>query len=253
MDTRFWGPSGWRLLHCATFLYTPERHDDYQAFFETIPYILPCKYCRASLTEHYEQDPMNLTSRATLSHWFYRIHNRVNDALRSKHLHTCATNPPFSQVKSQYYTWLNKGPLSRLSTFWDFLFSVAYNHPKGVERTTKPIEGCPAYAMNCASPTTRNRWNTLSTEDRLQWYTRFWDTLPAVLGPDLEADWRSAHQRRDLSTRRSTLAWLWRQRCAIDNEFHDPYQSVCRYVASYSSDCGSSSGRRKTCRRRKRV
>jgi len=252
MDTRFWGPSGWRLLHSATFLYTPDRRDDYRSFFETIPYILPCKYCRASLTDLYEQDPLEaaLQSRATLAHWLYRIHNRVNDKLRRQCLRACAKNPPFSHVKIQYHTWLNQGALSRLSTFWDFLFSVAYNHPKETARTTKPIEGYPDHALDCPEPHVRNRWNTLSAKDRMSWYTQFWNTLPVVLGPDLEEAWKSAKTHQDILSRRSTLAWLWRQRCAIDNEFHDPYQTVCQYVASYSSDCGTK-GRRKTCRRKR--
>jgi hypothetical protein len=43
MDTRFWGPSGWRLLHLITYTYDPitQRHA-MRKFLEALPYILPC-------------------------------------------------------------------------------------------------------------------------------------------------------------------------------------------------------------------
>ena len=88
MDTRFWGPSGWKLLHLITFdyKYSPENAVTYAQFFETIPYILPCKFCRASLTDYYREHPFktqdSLTKNLDLKRWLYNIHNCVND----KHL-----------------------------------------------------------------------------------------------------------------------------------------------------------------------
>jgi hypothetical protein len=41
MDTRFWGPSGWQLLHMVTFtrgLLSPKTR-----FFGVIQDVLPCK------------------------------------------------------------------------------------------------------------------------------------------------------------------------------------------------------------------
>jgi len=86
----------------------------------------------------------------------------------------------------------------------------------------------------------------------MEWYAQFWDLLPVALGPELEPLWSAAldKTRPDLSCRKSVVAWLWRQRCAMDPEFKDPYTSVCKTIASYSSDCGAKK-KAKTCRKRK--
>ena len=105
MDTRFWGPSGWKLLHliCEDYQYSAENAVRYAEFFETIPYILPCKFCRASLTDYYRLHPYQLANShmsptLDLSKWIYTIHNCVNDKLRKQGF--CKKrNPSFSEVK----------------------------------------------------------------------------------------------------------------------------------------------------------
>ena len=252
MDTRFWGPSGWKLLHHATFVYDTDLKTDYAAFFDTIPYILPCKYCRTSLTDYYEQHPLKaaLKNQEDLVKWLYIIHNCVNNKLRGQHLNP-HRNPTLKQVITQYNTWFSEAkPLHRLSTFWDFLFSVAYNHPKEASRKSKPLPDCPPEAHTCADPCIRNKWNTLDPKTRQQWYEQFWTTLPSALGPEIGELWQKAlaATRKDVSCRKSCVAWLWRQRCALDPDFKDPYSSVCRAIQAYSSDCGTRKGS-KTCRR----
>jgi len=254
MDTRFWGPSGWKLLHVATFFYEPALKHQYDAFLETIPYILPCKFCRTSLTDFYEEHPFKpaLDSKESLIKWMYIIHNCVNNKLRSQNLNR-NTNPTLKQVVTQYNTWLAEArPLHRLSTFWDFLFAVAYNHPKEASKKSKPLPECPPQAYTCSDPCIRNKWNTLDPKTRLQWYEQFWDCLPSVLGPELGPLWSEALEktRKDVSCRKSCVAWLWRQRCALDPDFKDPYSSVCKAIASYSSDCGTRK-KGKTCRRKR--
>jgi len=129
MDTRFWGPAGWKLLHHATF--TCKDKEACVAFFETIPYILPCKYCRTSLTDFYKEHPIN---ESNLVKWMYLIHNCVNNKLKAQNLNP-KSNPTLNQVVTMYHTWISESrPLHRLSTFWDFLFAVAYNHPKEASR-----------------------------------------------------------------------------------------------------------------------
>lgn len=255
MDTRFWGPSGWKLLHVATFLYTPKDRQVYHDFFETIPYILPCKYCRHSLSDYYEKYPLKeaLDSQESLVKWLYQIHNCVNDKLRDQGL-TVQTNPSLAKVIEMYHTWINDSTVEqRLSTFWDFLFAVGYNHPKESTKSSKPMENCPPEANRCSDPCVRNKWNTMSSSQRTKWYKQFWDTFPAILGLPLSEMVLGAAKRtkRDLSCRRSTVAWLWRLRCTLDVDFKDPYTSVCNRIASFSSDCGAAKGRRKTCRKRK--
>ena len=56
MDTKFWGPPGWRLLHLITFAYSPKQKESVKRLFETIAYVLPCKFCRASFQEYIDED-----------------------------------------------------------------------------------------------------------------------------------------------------------------------------------------------------
>ena len=63
MDTKVWGPSGWLLLHSIANNYGKENNgipthiekDNYGIFFNTLQYVLPCKYCRQSLKIFYEE------------------------------------------------------------------------------------------------------------------------------------------------------------------------------------------------------
>ena len=56
MDTKFWGPSGWELLHLITFEkgYLSKKKE----LFSTLPFILPCKYCRESALKFMNEDPL---------------------------------------------------------------------------------------------------------------------------------------------------------------------------------------------------
>lgn len=254
MDTRFWGPPGWRLLHLLTFQYNPTTQKSaMRRFLETLPYILPCKYCRASLTDYYRELPITnavLESQDSLSKWLYAIHNKVNDKLRSQGL-TTTPNPTYASVERYYKTWIDDGGLP-IHAGWDFLFAIAYNHPKEASRHTSPMPECPPRAKTCKSIRIRNKWNTLPFRPRLHWYKRFWETLPAVLSrPDAEA-WKAACAEVGctLTNRKSTLAWLWRLRCVLDAGFQDPYQVVCQRIAAFSSGCGKA---RKgvTCRKKR--
>ena len=50
MDTRFWGPDGWLLLHSIAQNYpsNPTKEDKYtyKHFFNSLKHVLPCIYCR---------------------------------------------------------------------------------------------------------------------------------------------------------------------------------------------------------------
>ena len=105
MDTRFWGPSGWKMLHLITFDYQFETNAiAYAKFFESLPYILPCKFCRASLTDYYRQYPFlnsnktNMNPDLDLKKWMYNIHNCVNDKLREQGLNP-NQNPKYKDIK----------------------------------------------------------------------------------------------------------------------------------------------------------
>lgn len=96
MNTKFWGPPGWKFLHTITFNY-PEKIDPtnedhiqkkfyYKQLFENFQYTLPCKWCRSSYSKFLSEDPIeqNLETRKALTYWFYRIHNKVNAKLRKQ-------------------------------------------------------------------------------------------------------------------------------------------------------------------------
>jgi len=87
---KIWGPPMWESLHCVTFAYPtqPTAFDkqNYRKFFEAIGNILPCCYCSKSYSEFIQSDDTVLTddvfvNRHNLTHWLYRLHNRVNKKL----------------------------------------------------------------------------------------------------------------------------------------------------------------------------
>jgi len=255
MDTRFWGPSGWKLLHLITFDYEPKNEHTYALFFETLPYILPCKFCRASLTDYYREHPFqengHILPNLDVKKWMYQIHNCVNQKLRKQGLNP-SPDPSFTKVKQFYESWKQCSWNQQLSTFWDFLFAIAYNHPKETTAHSKPMPDCPPDIHQCKDKCEKNKWNVLDVKDRTYWFVRFWSLLPAVLPVNIQQKWKEVEIRNPpkLSCRRSILAWLWRMRCELDSDFKDPYTSVCKRIASYSSDCGKTK-RAITCRKRR--
>ena len=259
MDTRFWGPSGWKLLHLISFDYTysTEHAIIYANFFETIPYILPCKFCRTSLTDYYREHPfqiekMGMIPTLNVKKWMYIIHNCVNHKLRSQGIYP-HTNPSFAYVTKLYTQLLKCSWEQQLPQLWDFLFAVGYHHPKETSRHSLPMPNCPKEVYQCKKHCERNKWNVLPMKWRMYWFRRFWNFLPAVLPQSLAIQWEKAEKQHPptLTCRKSTMNWLWKMRCAMDNAFTDPYTSVCKRIAGYSSDCGSKRNAI-TCRRLRR-
>ena len=203
MDTRFWGPSGWKLLHLITFdyKYSSTNAITYAQFFETLPYILPCKFCRASLTDYYRQYPfktnlnLDLDPTLDLKKWLYNIHNCVNDKLRKQGLNP-SDDPQFSDVKKYYEKWLKCDWQQHLTTFWDFLFAVGYNHPKETTAHSKPMPDCPVDVYKCTDKCEKNKWNVLGLRDRLYWFKRFWLFLPVVLPGEIAKRWKELENHR---------------------------------------------------------
>lgn len=250
MDTRYWGPSGWKLLHLIAFdyEYSAASAITYANFFETIPYILPCKFCRSSLTDYYKLHPYTPSSlsngymdpKLDLKRWMYTIHNCVNNKLRKQGIPT-GSNPPYTQVIKRFESMRQMPWEAQLAACWDFLFSVAYHYPKYIK--IEPMPGSPEY---CDTECEKNKWNVLPVKERMNWFQRFWMLLPDVLPSEMGQRWRNARISPDLRSRATTLAWLWKMRCALDPHFKDPYTAICKHVKSYSSDCKH----RHTCRKK---
>lgn len=244
MDTRFWGPGAWKLLHTITY-HSEAPLEDIREFLSILPYVLPCKFCRASLTDYYEKEPLTFTNRRELQHWMYRVHNHVNGKLRKQGFVTIR-NPTYDAVEKMY-----SGACAECSAFpaWDFLYSIAYNHPLKVKST--PMPGAPA-ADVAANAAEANRWNILSPRARLTYWCKFWDILPRILPAEWKDAWVSATAGSpcELEGRRDSVAWIWNIRCKFDTTRRDPYREVCSRLVSHSSGC-SKSRRARTCRKKR--
>ena len=206
MDTRFWGPSAWRLLHLIAF--SEHRNPDVFIFLEELPHILPCRFCRSSLTEFYKHRPVD---RNDLAHWMYEIHNDVNNKLRKQgHLHK--PNPPFSEVK-KYYTELLESADGHVLGF-DFFKSVAFVTSKLDPRHLK----------------------------------RWWKSIPKALPfPEWREQWSSAATEGPVPVtkgRTAVLAWLYKI-CKQMSLETGKFKDYCKEARTFSSTCPKGKG---TCR-----
>jgi len=246
MDTRYWGPSGWRLLHLIAA--SPYANSNRQ-FWEMLPYVLPCKFCRSSLTIYYASYPIP-TKLSEFPKWLYIIHNCVNDKLRDQG-QDVPQNPPMKSILEYYSNYYKQGCTKTLFPGWEFLFSIADNHPSG--SPSKPMPDTPDGFI----PTTleeKNRYNLLTTEERIECLRIFWSTLPSILPfEEWRTSWRSytGPLTKAIQHRKSAMSWLWTIRCGLESDLEQlgetNFYGLCKEVAAYRSGC-STSKRAKTCR-----
>jgi len=254
MDTRFWGPSGWRLLHLISFAAPTLNKQHFRTFFETLPYVLPCKFCRASLTEYYASDPIP-TNPKDAPEWLYRIHNRVNGKLREQKLIT-GKDPTWHNVKQRYEKWMRQSCTQQTMIGWDFLYSVAYTTPcKDV--TSTPIPGAPPHP---ATPELKNRWNTMTIAERIPKLKLWWGALPYVLPfPVWQKAWQKAvpHVPQLTCGRKTVTEWLYKAEKTMCQELkenipHDSFDGLCNELNTFASGCGKIKTHKvKTCRAKK--
>ena len=124
IDTRFFGPSGWQLIHYIAF-----NSSHPQEFLLGIKDILPCKFCRESTAQFINELPMMKNT----GRWSYELHNKVNNKLRTQCKNNPTVidpgdNPTFEDIKHKYETMQLSEILGR-----DFLFSIAANYPNDPE------------------------------------------------------------------------------------------------------------------------
>ena len=126
MDTRFWGPSGWQLIHLIAF-----RSPHPQEVLLMLKDILPCRFCRESTAEYTKELPMKKDTGL----WAYELHNKVNNKLRTQCKDDPAVvdpgnDPSFEEVKQKYMSMKPTSVPGR-----DFLFSIAVNYPESPEES----------------------------------------------------------------------------------------------------------------------
>lgn len=161
MDTTFWGPDAWKLLHSITTKYPskPTINDKrlYYTFFNTIKDILPCVYCRNSFHQYMQELNIKnyLSSKKRLCYWLYLIHNKVNDKLRKQGINH-KPDPKFTTIYRRYIQKVNQ--YNNTSNYdipgFDFLYSIIFNYTY-----------------------TRENMNKMRTKK----YILFFNTLPFVL------------------------------------------------------------------------
>ena len=233
MDTRFWGPSGWKLLHSITNKYpvnpTNKDKESYEIFFRSLPFILPCIYCRNSLSDYYHKLPIiynhdndnsPLKNRDNLSIWLYTIHNLVNDKLRSQGLIN-SPNPTFQDIKDKYDdNSCDKG--------WNFIYAIVLNYP--------------------------DKYYLITNKQKL-YYNHFFNYLPKVLPDYLLATKINDHIMKYplqyfIDTRDSLSKWVYvlEQHCTDCNTC---FSKRCREIEQYRAGCkgNSKDDNKPTCRR----
>ena len=259
MDTKFWGPSGWKLLHLITFAKenpTQQEVADLECFFSTLPYVLPCKFCRKSLSEYVVQLPLEDALKGggpyAIAKWLWKIHNSVNSKLREQKL-LKESDPPFSSVKKLYIAKFGAGCTRTNFEGWEFLFSVVENHPFSKQSIGGiPIKDAPDH-IDPDDHLELNRWNKLPKEIRQKYWVQFWACLPKVLP---YTEWRqvwSAYEA-DWSSRNAAMKTLWGIRCAMESSLEllnrTDYYSLCKQLRQHRSGCAKSSKAR-TCRKKR--
>jgi len=246
MDTRFWGPSGWRLIH----LVAASRRKEAHSFFELLPYVLPCKFCRASLTDYYAADPIP-TDPTMYPEWMYRIHNQVNKKLRDQNLPTAPT-PSWESVKKKYDDWVTAPCNAQRMVGWDFLYSIAYTTPCK-EVASAPLAGAPSKLFTLEL---KNRWNTMTRTERLQKLEEFWNSISHALPfAEWRTAWSHATSKPPLSKgRKSVTKWLFLIEQSVCKELAEPFEhntpnKLCKELSQFESGCGSTRSQKlRTCR-----
>lgn len=263
MDTRFWGPSGWKLLHLIAQepMQTVRHRKAVSAWLVLLPYVLPCKYCRASLSDYFAAEPLTLRDMkhpTTFAIWMYRIHNRVNEKLREQGLNT-TPDPAWEEVAERYaeeHAGLCKGsPLLG----WDFMTAVAFNTP-GADYVPVPMSDTPATLLSGADVRLRNRYNLLTREERLRYLRAWWALTPAILPC---AAWRRAWTHAMAAAgdppleagRDAMMRWLWQIEARVCSDLrcptpHASLDELCTTAEAFESGCGAAR-HGKTCRTRK--
>lgn len=253
MDTRFWGPSGWQLLH--TIAASPVADPvAVKQWFGLLEYVLPCKYCRASFHDYMRREPLTaaiVSDTDRFSHWMYDIHNMVNNKLRGQRL-LKTPNPPWHVIRDRY----------RVGSFvgWDFFTAVAFTTP-GPDVASKPLPG----GRQATTIAERNRYNRLTCGERRRFLRRWWALIPSILP---SAEWRRAWKAAVTASastvavapvdggRRAMMPWLWsleesvcaQLQCEKPHESLPHLETVC---SAFESSCGTAR-KGNTCRTRKR-
>lgn len=235
MDTRFWGPDGWKLFHCIAVTYPvkPTKKDRllYKQFFVSIEHILPCIYCRQSFHQYAEELPINdyLDSRTSLSYWLYLMHNKVNKKLFGQGLYV-DLNDDFKAIHQKYIDLvkeINSNHCYHPLPGWDLLYCILFNYPL----QKKPIEPI-----------------------RFKYYIIFFQTL-AQLTPfqtfrSLLSDYLKSYPISDYMNRSSLKLWgyhLEQEYCQSATLRCPKFRDRCYSIELFRAGCNGKNDPKPTC------
>lgn len=259
MDTRFWGPDAWPLLHLIASAPSHTAPSAVLRWFLLLEFVLPCKYCRTSFHDYLRLQPLTLAiinDRAAFSRWMYQIHNRVNAKLRGQGLLTAA-DPTWPTVRDRY-TAMHDGLCTKPMMGWKFLCAIAQTTPA---RSAPPPTPMPDY-----DPTEhpfpmdlneRNRYNLLTRDERISALRAWWALLPLVLPCE---PWRRAWSRvlPPLDAGPTLMRkWMWKMEESVCRDLgcptpHPSCAALTREVSTFESGC-SNARRGKTCRKQRKM
>ena len=227
MDTRFWGPPAWVMLHMIAQGFQKENATAFRLFYSNLRNVLPCIYCRNSFTEFLEQCPIRTTSHKDFNKWLYDIHNLVNDKLRKQGL-VQWKDPTFAEVDARY-----RGMYSQLDTCqtgsaphaadetmgWNFLYCLVFNYPE-------------------RSPTVT----------QIHGYTVFFRMLGRILPKshaDIYATYIHANPiQNSIGHRDDMKRWVYKLEQAMNNHFSlrcKKFHEIEKEIEMYRSGCGNAS------------
>ena len=106
------------MHHRDNYTYNKEEIDDediedYYRFFYYLGKVLPCKYCRNSYQDFFEELPiLPYLEKQQLAQWVYHIHNKVNNKLRNQG-EPKPPNPPYELVYNKYDSYRAKSCIEK--------------------------------------------------------------------------------------------------------------------------------------------
>lgn len=232
MDTRFWGPPGWKLLHQVAYKYPEKPSDiqklDYGIFYSNLAFVLPCKYCRNSFTKYIKNLPIEtyLESKSKLTEWVYLMHNKVNGKLRRQGLLE-TPNPSLKEINDIYEEWAKE---KCQLPGWDFIYAVVFNYPK-----ENPPPGLASAYLNFFTYLGK----VIPCEDYRNYYNMFFDKDPL---------------KNHLMTQDSLAKWIYNINCKINdklNKHTDSFNKLCNFYETFKAgSCKKNNHKGKTCRKK---
>jgi hypothetical protein len=203
-----------------------------------------------------EKEPLEpaLKNRSSLTKWLYTIHNDVNAKLRGQGLTPKdEQDPSFPSVKKVYEERVQLGCSKVEFEGWDFLFSVAENHPYAVHGSTPMPDAPPLHTIT--ENKEKNRWNTMTAKERMPYFMKFWTYLGDALPFDTwRVAWKSCQPKfgRFAKGTKEGKRELWRLRCCLEKKLdfvnRESFSHVCKKLIEHKSGCGKTKKAR-TCRK----